>query len=260
MTALTTSDSRDSRPNTSHAKPRGLAATVGEFAALLSGIFIFFTLFFQPFQIPSGSMKPTLQIGDYFLASKYSYGYSGHSVPFVGPITLFSGRILARAPERGDIVLFHPVSGPTHVLIKRLIGLPGDRIQMIHGALHINGSAVARERMSPVVDGDYGGRVRRWRETLPNGVSYVTLDLTENGELDDTPVYVVPAGHYFMMGDNRDDSTDSRVLSEVGYVPFENLIGRAQLVFLSLADGTRAFELWRWPQALRFDRLFTLPR
>jgi signal peptidase I len=257
MTAVTTADSGS---QAAPAKARGFAATLGELAALLGGIFIFFTLFFQPFQIPSGSMKPTLQIGDYFVAAKYSYGYSGHSIPFVGPITWFSGRVLAHAPERGDIVLFHPVSDPTRVLIKRLIGLPGDRIQMVRGALVINGSAVTRERMSATMDADYGGRVRRWRETLPNGVSYVTLDLTENGELDNTPVYIVPAGHYFMMGDNRDDSTDSRVLSEVGYVPFENLIGRAQLIFLSLADGARPWQLWRWPQTLRPDRSLTLPR
>jgi signal peptidase I len=252
MTAVATTDSRRQAP--------GFGATVRQLAMLFAGMFVFFTLFFQPFQIPSGSMKPTLQIGDYFLASKYSYGYSAHSLPFVTPVTSFSGRILARAPQRGDIVLFHPVSEPTRVLIKRLIGLPGDRIQMIRGVLHINGAAVARERMPSAIDPDYGVRVRRFRETLPNGVSYVTLDLVENGELDDTPVYTVPTGHYFMMGDNRDDSTDSRVLSEVGYVPFSNLIGRAQVIFFSIGDGARPWELWRWPGALRPERMFTLPR
>jgi signal peptidase I len=251
MAAITTTHSG--------ARRSGLGRAIAQLVAMLAALFVFFTLAFQPFQIPSGSMTPTLKIGDYFLASKYDYGYSGHSVPFAPPLALFSGRLFAHAPARGDIVLFHPVSDPTRVLIKRLVGLPGDRIQMIRGLLHINGRAVARERMDAVVDADYG-RVRRWRETLPNGVSYVTLDLTDEGELDDTPVYTVPADHYFMMGDNRDDSADSRVLSEVGYVPFENLIGRAQVIFLSLGEGARAFELWRWPQALRPERIFTLPR
>jgi signal peptidase I len=256
MTILTTNDSQPKRASTA----RDLLVSLGQFGAMLAGILVFFTFAYQPYQIPSGSMKPTLQIGDFFLASKYSYGYSGHSLPFVAPPAWLSGRVFARTPERGDIVLFHPLSDPSHVLIKRLIGLPGDRIQMIRGVLHINGQAVARESVPGVIDPDYGRRVRRYRETLPNGVSYLTLDLTDNGELDDTPVYAVPTGHYFMMGDNRDDSTDSRVLREVGYVPFENLIGRAQVIFLSLGDGVRAFELWRWPSALRLDRLFTLPR
>jgi signal peptidase I len=133
---------------------------------------------------------------------------------------------------------------------------------MIDGLLHINGVPVKRERISDFIDDESGSpvRVKRWRETLPNGVSYETLDLQDNGFLDNTQVYNVPAGHYFMMGDNRDNSTDSRVLSQVGYVPFENLVGRAQIIFFSIGDGEPAWHIWTWPWAVRWNRLFTIVR
>jgi signal peptidase I len=216
------------------------------------------TLLFQPFNIPSGSMKGTLLVGDYLFVSQYSYGYSRYSLPLSLP--LFSGRIFGTAPERGDVAVFALPTDTSTDYIKRVIGLPGDRIRMIDGVLHINGVPVRRERIGDFVDDEDGSRVRRWRETLPNGVSYETLDLQDNGFLDNTEEYAVPAGHYFMMGDNRDNSADSRVLSAVGYVPFENLVGKAQIVFFSLAGGEPGWHIWSWPWSIRWSRLFTLVR
>jgi signal peptidase I len=217
------------------------------------------TLLFQPFNIPSGSMKATLLVGDYLFVSKYSYGYSHYSLP-LSP-ALFTGRIFASMPKRGDVVVFRLPKDDSTDYIKRVIGLPGDHIQMINGVLNINGKAVKRERVNDFYDDEAGGeRVKRWRETLPEGVTYETLDLQENGALDNTEEYVVPADHYFMMGDNRDNSTDSRVLSAVGYVPFENLIGKAQIVWWSVANGEPAWHFWRWPWSVRWSRLFTIVR
>lgn len=218
------------------------------------------TLLFQPFNIPSGSMKATLLIGDYLFVSKYSYGYSHYSLPLSPP--LFPGRVFGSTPERGDVVVFRLPKDDSTDYIKRVIGLPGDRVKMVDGLLYINGTAVKRERVADFIDDENGGseRVRRWRETLPNGVTYQTLDLQDNGFLDNTQEYVVPAGHYFMMGDNRDNSTDSRVLSAVGYVPFENLVGKAQVIFFSIGDGEPAWHIWSWPWSVRWSRLFTIVR
>jgi signal peptidase I len=238
----------------------GFCQTVRSIAGMFALIFVAFTVLVQPFYIPSGSMKETLLVGDRLLVTKFDYGFSRFSLPFLPPMPLFSGRILASAPARGDIVVFRHSRDPANVLIKRVIGLPGDRIQMVDGVLHINGRAVERERMTDYIDDEDGReqRVKRWRETLPNGVSYTTLDLVEGSLLDDTRIYDVPSDHYFMMGDNRDDSADSRMLSELGYVPFENIVGRARIVFLSFGNGTQPWEIWRWPSAMRWSRLLTL--
>src|SRR5262245_50452483 len=194
------------------------------------------TFLFQPFKIVSGSPKPTLLPGDYVFVSKFSYGYSHYSLPLSPP--LFSGRIFASEPERGDVVVFRLPRDDSIDYIFRVIGLPGDRIQMINGHLHINGDPVKRERIEDFVETEGGrtNRIKQWRETLPNGVSHRTLDLVENSFSDNTPVYTVPAGHFFVMGDNRDNASDSRVMSQTGYIPFENLVGRAQIVFFSTDD------------------------
>ena len=221
--------------------------------------FLVRTFLYQPFNIPSGSMKSTLLVGDYLFVSKFSYGYSQYSLPF-SP-SLFSGRILSDKPERGDVAVFKLPTDNETDYIKRVIGLPGDRIQMLDGVLQINGEPVKKERVDDFVTTDDNGntaRVERYRETLPNGVSYLALDLTPFNPADNTEVYTVPAGHYFMMGDNRDNSQDSRVLDKVGYVPLENFVGRAEIIFFSIDGKARFWQVWRWPTSIRWGRLLDL--
>lgn len=216
------------------------------------------SLLFQPFNIPSGSMKPTLLVGDYLFVSKFTYGFSKHSFPFSPP--LGSGRVMGREPERGDVIVFKLPRDNRTDYVKRLIGLPGDRIQVTNGQLYINGEAVKRELLNEFIDHDAAGNlksIRQYRETLPNGISYLSLDEQLDSVADDTPEYLVPAGHYFMMGDNRDNSTDSRFMRHVGYVPYENLVGPAQVLFFSFDDRTSWWEIWKWPMSIRFSRLFS---
>jgi signal peptidase I len=213
------------------------------------------TFAYEPFSIPSGSMLPTLLVGDYLFVSKFSYGYSHYSLPWSLP--LFSGRILAQPVQRGDVVVFKLPTNTDIDYIKRIIGLPGDRIQVKNGILNINGKPVERRRVGQQVVAGYAGfpvTVTEYIETLPNGRKHQIWERSDNEPLDNTPVYTVPKGHYFAMGDNRDSSQDSRVMSKVGFIPAENLIGRAEIVFFSHNAKASFWEVWKWPEAIRFGR------
>ena len=212
----------------------------------------------QPFIVPSGSMEPTLMIGDEIAASKFAYGYGRYSAP-IGFIPI-NGRILDRPPERGDIVVFALPRNPHETYVKRLIGLPGDRIQMRHGELFINGEVVPRRPVGPTTVGISGLQVpaMKYVETLPNGRSHDILAAQGGSPLDDTPVFTVPDGHYFMMGDNRDNSLDSRVSQEaggVGYVPAANLIGRVDRVLFSITPLANWSDILSDPKEVRLSRL-----
>jgi signal peptidase I len=235
------------------------------------------TFAYEPFSIPSGSMIPTLLVGDYLFVSKTAYGYSRFSFPW-GLIPV-EGRIWADTPERGDVVVFRPPGEPQTDFIKRVVGLPGDRIQVKDGLLHINGVGVKRERIEDFVDTTsvYGGTFPQYIETLPGGVSHRIIEKQgDSASSDNTPTYVVPAGHYFMMGDNRDGSRDSRALAggiwydtgreiteakdldTVGFVPFENLIGPAKILFWSYGEDFQLTNPLTWVTALRWQRLGNL--
>jgi signal peptidase I len=213
---------------------------------------------FQPVTIPSASMEPNLYEGDYVYVSKYDYGWSKHSIPLSPP--LFHGRVFEHVPKRGDIIVFKlPRDGHTDY-IKRVIGLPGDRIQMKGGLLYINDKQLPRQAAGMVQEDIGEGLIRPvWRfiETNPEGRKYMTNDFGPNEQLDNTDVYVVPEHNYFMMGDNRDNSLDSRVPTAigVGYVPAENLVGQARMVLLSWKPGSSILKPWTWLN-LRWDRFF----
>lgn len=213
------------------------------------------TFAYEPFSIPSGSMIPTLLVGDYLFVSKMSYGYSRHSLPFSLP--LVPGRVMYDMPKRGDVAVFKLPSDGRTDYIKRIVGLPGDVVQVRSGILHINGEAVKRERLGEYVYKDTRGiyhNTVRYRETLPNGVSHEIIEESDTYPADNTPEYRVPDGHFFAMGDNRDNSRDSRFLMDVGYIPKENLVGRAEVLFFS-NDGS-FWQVWTWPWTLRFERFF----
>jgi len=247
--------------------PLSKAEEIGEFTKTLVLAIVLALLirgfFFEPFNIPSGSMKPTLLVGDYVATNKYTYGYGQYSfsIPIANifmPVP-YQERAWAGKVERGDVVVFWLPSKRQNY-IKRVIGLPGDTVQVRAGRLYINEKMVPREpaglkldkepyQSSPVMMTEY-------IETLPGGIMHSIYEESDDARLDNTPLYTVPEGHYFMMGDNRDNSQDSRVSSKVGPVPFENIVGRADFIFFSTNGSAKVFEFWKWPWSVRFPRLF----
>ncbi len=219
------------------------------------------SLFYEPFNIPSGSMKPTLLVGDYLFVSKPAYGYSRYSFPF--GIVPIEGRIMPKEPERGDVIVFRKPTPPYENYIKRIIALPGETVQVKNGLLHINGDIVPRKFIAfRKVSDDQGiaTTLTEYIETLPGGAQHSIYEESDNAPLDNTPLYTVPAGHYFMMGDNRDHSQDSRVVNAVGPVPYENIVGRADFLFFSTNGKAQLFEIWKWPVSIRYNRLFSTLR
>lgn len=214
------------------------------------------TFAFESFNIPSSSMVPTLLVGDYLFVSKFSYGYSRYSLPY--GLGGFSGRIFERPVERGDVAVFRLPRDPRTDYIKRIVGLPGDRIQVINAVLHVNGQPVRRERIEEWVEAEDGriARATQYIEIQPSGRRYRVIQQGESGALDNTQEFLVPAGHYFAMGDNRSNSLDSRVPGAVGFIPAENLVGRAEIIFFSTDGSAALWEFWRWPAAVRYSRLF----
>jgi signal peptidase I len=218
------------------------------------------TFLFEPFFIPSGSMVPTLLVGDYVFVAKFAYGYTHFSFPFSPP--LFSGRIPDWAPKRGDVVVFRLPRDTSVDYVKRVIGLPGDTIQVTDGQLYINGQEVPRAADGTYTDDSDGTPVEseQFLESLPGvlpnaGKTHVILKQTDQGFMNNTPVYTVPPGDMFMMGDNRDDSLDSRVLDDVGYVPIENALGPATIIFFSIDLQYPWWEIWQWPFEIRWNRM-----
>jgi signal peptidase I len=248
------------------------------FGAILIALFVR-SFAYEPFNIPSESMLPRLRVGDYLFVSKWPYGFSRYSLPLGLP--LFDGRLLGGEPQRGEIVVFKTPADNRTDFIKRVIGLPGDLIQMKGGVLHINGAAVKKQRIGDLVipvtpntdcmggftrpsfrsvsaSGQAVCRYPQYRETLPGGTSYAVLDQVTGSTGDDTGIYVVPQGHYFMMGDNRDDSADSRyAVSQdgIGFVPYENLVGRASLMFFSTDGSAKLLNPVSWFSAIRWERI-----
>jgi signal peptidase I len=238
-------------------KSGGIAETIKTVVYAMLIAIVIRTVAFEPFNIPSGSMIPTLLVGDYLFVSKFSYGYSKYSLPLSPP--LFSGRVFGSLPERGDVAVFKLPRDPSVDYIKRIIGLPGDRIQMKGGQLFINGQQVERQP-----DGDYVAEgdgpkmlLKRYIETLPGGRQHLILKASDDQPLDNTQEYKVPEGYVFAMGDNRDNSLDSRVLNAVGFIPVENLVGRAEFLFFSVDATSPWWEVWEWPFEIRWSRLFT---
>ncbi|MCK1476414.1 signal peptidase I [Bradyrhizobium sp. 197] len=226
------------RPSAQSREWKAIVILILLIPVLWSPPFLFRIFLFQPFNIPSGSMRPTLVVGDYVFAAKYAYGYGRYSFPFAP--SWISGRVFAAEPEFGDLVVFRTPKDNSVDYVKRVVGLPGDRIQMRQGQLFLNDRPVTRVALASAPGGsacgvDAGVKIKRWRETLPNGASYMTYDCVD-GYLDNTSVFTVPSGHFFALGDNRDNSTDSRMMSVMGFIPMDNLVGKVTRIFWSLDE------------------------
>jgi len=234
------------------------AAQLKSILLALGFVLIVRTVLAEPYSVPSPSMVPTLLAGDELIASKYAYGYGKYSSP-IGLMPDFSGRLFGKAPERGDVVVFRLPRDPSTTYVKRLIGLPGDHIQMKGGRLYIN-DAIARRRAIRPFTGDIGAHgmpATLYIETLPGGREHEIVEISDTELYDDTPVFVVPPRHYFMMGDNRDNSLDSRIAAAdggVGLVPEENLVARAELILLSRDPAVAWSDVAHWAHALRLAR------
>jgi signal peptidase I len=240
------------------AKKEGIVEQIVVIIEALLIALVIRTVFVQPFNIPSGSMKSTLLIGDYLMSTKWTYGYSKYSIPFAPP--LFNGRIFASLPERGDVAIFRR-PGTDDDYIKRVVGLPGDKIQLINDIVHINGIALKRERIEDFQDAEltskFGGSTKAYKETMPNGVTYTVLQAVDSERKATSAIFTVEPRSYFMMGDNRDDSLDSRF---IGSIPFDNFISKAQVLFFSVKEGEAGWTFWRWPWSVRFERLANIIR
>ena len=246
-------------------KARGWFAQLAQLAAIVLVVFIAKGALAEPFYVPSGSMEPTLLIGDALLASKYPYGYGASSLPI--QITLpETGRVFGGTPKRGDVVVFRWPGDRSQAWVKRVVGLPGDHIQMREGQLFINNHA-AQLKSDGVGEAEddrgFTEKANRFVETLPGGIEHAIFKIRDNGRLDNTPEVTVPAGHLFVLGDNRDNSADSRVAVRdggVGLLPIDNLIGRADAVVGSWDMGMRSQPVWTWPSGFRLSRFFTSVR
>jgi signal peptidase I len=238
-------------------KASGLAENVKTIVYAVLIAVVIRTFLYEPFNIPSGSMIPTLLVGDYLFVAKYAYGYSRYSFPFSPP--LFSGRIFGSLPSHGDVVVFKLPRDPSIDYIKRIVGLPGDTVQMQGGQLYVDGTEIPRQPAGTyVATGDGPSmQLKRYLETFPDGNKHYILKASDNGPLDNTQVYHVPSGYVFAMGDNRDNSLDSRVLNAVGFIPVQNLVGKAEFIFFSIDSQYPWWEFWQWPFEIRWGRLFT---
>jgi signal peptidase I len=228
------------RPSAQSREWKAIVVLILLVPVLWSPPFLFRFFLYQPFNIPSNSMAPTLMVGDYVFAAKFAYGYDRYSLPFAP--SWISGRIFAADPDYGDVAVFRTPKDTSVDYVKRVVALPGDRVQMRGGQLILNERPVTRVALASVAGGDFCGadnaKIKRWRETLPNGASYITYDCVDNGYLDNTSVFTVPPGHFFALGDNRDNSSDSRMMSVMGFIPMDHLVGKVTRIIWSLnADG-----------------------